>query len=786
MRPTQCLRHQAIHRPASAMRPWTRPTYRTMLLLGISLLAACPDRAVHAATDATKGHPKSHAGATHRKTAAGATPGSPAAAMTRQAGAPGGGIEQITVTSQKRVSTAQKTPISMSVWTGKALQSYGINSISGLSAIAPDVNFLETEGEAVITIRGISSHDTSEIGDPAVAISTDGVYTNRGYSFNSTFYDLDRVEVERGPQGTLSGRNAVGGAINVITAKPTMERAASAKLEFGNYDAVSSWAMINQPISDKVQVRLAFNSGYHDGYRDLGASGRGDGANSISGRATVAFQPFSHFKGLLTYQGTHMGGAGQAVYNVPYQFDAGGNLIHDMPVLPEGNPSHLAIPTTPRQNMSEQAVRWNFDYELPYVTLTYLGGYDSNHFVEVNDSSTDVSYSHQIESWNAHENPKTQNQEFRISSDSRYRFFWTTGFYYFREDNGLQSFDSIPLPQNPAARPLIFNYTTLARSMAWYAHGTFKILPTLRLTGGIRYNWDHKVRAGNIMFPANPVSYPYEYVTIPNYGQGSWDQPTWHAGIEYDITPRNMAYFKVDTGYKPGGFTDLNQYNPENVRAYELGLKNRFWHNHVQFNISGFYENYTGQQVAQIIKNYGGGGQIIDNAGSSTIYGVDPNLILSVPRIGQFDVDFEWLHARFDNFDVAVDNPLADGSSTTVMQQFAGNTLPQAPALSIGAGFSRYWTVPTGRVRTNIRTKFQSSSYFYFTNSADTKQKSYTNTTAFAEYVPDRGHWHAQVFIRNIENARIFVNAAENGYADAYSYSFAPPRTFGGSVSVDF
>ncbi len=754
-----------------------------------SAFAAAPEAAGSSAPKATPSSaapgkmPKAQAKLSHQpRPAAKTAPPSGKAAGQRYAAT---GIEEVTVTSQKRAASAQKTPISMSVWKGKDLQTLGISNLEALSTVAPDINFLQTEGQAVITIRGISSHDTSEIGDPAVAIATDGVYTNRGYSFNNSFYDLDRIEIERGPQGTLSGRNAVGGAINLITAKPTKKQEANAKVEFGNYGAINSWAMVNQPISDKVQIRAAFNSTHHEGYRDLGKSGYGDGANDVSGRLTFAFQPFKGFSGNISYQGTHIGGAGQAVYNVPYRFGADGNLLTSQPDLPSGNPRHLPIPTTPQVSTLDNALRWNFDYKLPYVTLSYLGGYDATNYKEVNDSSSNVSYSRQIETWNANEHPKTQNQEFRISSDENYKFFWTTGIYYFKENNSLTSFDAIPV-DDAWGRSLIFNYNTLARSLAWYAHGTWKILPTLRVTGGVRYNWDSKTRSGNIMFPTDSSSLPYNYITSPNYGHASWTKATWHAGIEYDITPRNMAYFKVDTGYKPGGFTDLNAYNPENVRSYELGFKNRFWHNRLQFNISGFWEDYTGQQVSQIINNLGGGGEIIDNAGSSRIYGVDPNLVLQIPHVGQFDFDFQWLHARFRDFSVAVQKPMADGTSAIIMQQFSGNQLPQAPDFSVGAGFTRYWTVPSGRVMTQIRTRFQSSNYFYFTNTGDTKQHAYTNTTALAEYFPDMGHWHAQVFIRNLENSRIFTYAAENGYANAYTYSFAAPRTFGGSISVDY
>src|ERR1700730_399095 len=186
------------------------------------------------------------------------------------------GLEEIVVTAQHVKENAQNTPIAMSVYGGEALKRDAITDIASLSTVAPDVNFANVQGEPIVTIRGISSRDTSANGDPAVTVNVDGFYQNREYSLNAILFDIDRIEVLRGPQGTLNGRNSVGGAINVVTAKPTNTFGAYASLEYGNYNELTTQGMVNVPINDELQIRAAFLSTSHDGYRNNAPQAHGD------------------------------------------------------------------------------------------------------------------------------------------------------------------------------------------------------------------------------------------------------------------------------------------------------------------------------------------------------------------------------------------------------------------------------------------------------------------------------------------------------------------------------
>src|SRR5579859_156014 len=197
------------------------------------------------------------------------------------------GLAAVVVTAQRIKEDVQTTPIAISVYNGDVLKTAGITNLAALSSMAPDVNFATTEGQSIITIRGISSRDTTEIGDPAVPVNTDGFYMNRPYGLNANLYDIDRIEVLRGPQGTLNGRNSVGGAINIITAKPTDQFAAYTSVQYGNYSDLELQGMVNAPLTDQVQMRAAFLSAFHDGYRNNAPESRGDSQDDKSARVEL-------------------------------------------------------------------------------------------------------------------------------------------------------------------------------------------------------------------------------------------------------------------------------------------------------------------------------------------------------------------------------------------------------------------------------------------------------------------------------------------------------------------
>jgi iron complex outermembrane receptor protein len=700
-------------------------------------------------------------------------------ALPAAAAEPGTGdteaLQEIVVTAQHKEENAQSTPIAMSVYSSDAVKQNNIVDIASLSTFAPDVNFSTSQGSPIVTIRGVSSLDVTENGDPAVAINTDGFYVNRPYGLDASIYDVDRIEVLRGPQGTLNGRNAIGGAINIVTAQPTKEFAAYTSISYGNYNALDMQGMVNLPLSDTVQARVAFLSVSHDGYRNNNPQPNADDADNKSGRLEVAFEPVENFRGVVTAQFTKEGGYGDSLQNIPYVYTSTGALDHNLP--PGINPYTFPIATTPFLNLDDRLTRFNFTYDLGSVLLTALGGYDHMEWHHATDESS-TENTPQVNTFVQNEYPDTFNGELRASSEGDGRFQWQVGSFYFRESSHLVSFNGAPNTDGTYDEYFGFVYQTRSRSAAGYAQASYQIASDLKLTAGVRYTSDFKGETGYYgNLTAGPSSgYTYQA------GSSSSDKTTYHAALDYNVTAQNMLYAKVDTGYKAGGFNFGGApYDPETMTSFEIGSKNRFLDDTLQWNVAAFDENDKGQQVSTYaFLSNGLAEALTENAGKSRIWGLETDTIYKVPYLGSLDATVNYLHARYTDF-VSVADPSDPKASGNV--QLAGNTPPQAPTWSAQLGLEHHWAAMNGTLTGRIQTKLQSSENFSFYNFPDTAQKGYTMSDAFVSYSPtgtDGGsHWKVTAYVKNLENSAVFSTAQEDTYAVAYTYQWFPPRTYG-------
>ena len=180
-----------------------------------------------------------------------------------------GGLSEIVVTASRVETTSQKTPIALTVYSGADLAAKGVTNMQALSSIDASLNITTSTGAAYVAVRGIASTDVTETGDPSVPIARDGFYTNRSFNIQSSMYDVARVEVLKGPQGTLNGRNSTGGLVSIITNRPNAKTGGYVTLGTGNYNAFDADAGVNLAVSDRFQVRASGTYHSHDGYRNL-------------------------------------------------------------------------------------------------------------------------------------------------------------------------------------------------------------------------------------------------------------------------------------------------------------------------------------------------------------------------------------------------------------------------------------------------------------------------------------------------------------------------------------
>lgn len=649
---------------------------------------------------------------------------------------------EVIVTANRRAQSLSKTPLAITAVTGDKLATEGITNTQSLTNMLPNVQ----NGPAGFSIRGVASGDFTEKGDPSTAFNLDGIYIARPTAQALALFDIERVEVLRGPQGTLYGRNATAGVVNVISAKPDDEFDAAATLEVGNYDTVRSTAMVNVPLSDNVAFRLAGAVNRHDGYtatRD--GSKRLDDQDDAAVRARLLVKTGEKSELLVTGdygRQDHTGIAGVAQPRV-FSQDDDHSLRYQNPG--KDNRNYFTA--------SGAAVEYNTD--LGFAKLSYLFGYRESKWRSLTtkgDAVADIR-SHQDHSQSSH--------ELRLASQGNGPLQYVAGLYYFDEQT-----DTSPSLDITGVGRLAFDLHAKGRSYAPFGQLTYSLTPVLRLTGGARYTWDEKSRDGTFQFGSFP-STPYD----ADYKDS---KATWKIGGEYDLAPTVLAYASVATGYKAGGFNDGNPqtqpalyYGPETLTSYEGGIKGSLLNRTLYFSASAFYYDYKGLQLGTVLQS---GGQVTSNAGVSKVSGFELEGNWRVLPQTTLNYNVSVLNAKYDEY-----LPKGQGGPS-----YAGLRLDRSPKLSGRLGIQHNIPLENGgRISATAAVKY-SDSYMIsdFGVPIQYRQKSYTRSDVTLGYDAPGGKWFVQAFGRNLENKR------QLGLVEFGAFTLSEPATYGVRVGM--
>jgi iron complex outermembrane receptor protein len=735
-------------------------------------------------------------------------------------------LEEVVVTAEKHEESAQKTAISMNVYNGEQLLSAGVTDVQTLTRVDPSINFTSSTGAAYVSVRGVASTDLTETGDPAVAVSRDGFFTNRSWGLFASMYDVARVEVLKGPQGTLYGRNTAGGVVNIISQLPTKEFGGYAAVNAGEYGTLDAEGAINLPLSDAVQLRVSAFSGYHKGYRSLGDFGDGDDADNRSGRVQLAFQPWSGFSGLIAAQHDSQRGSGDVALSIAQ----GTSGAFADPALPQATPAvpygsykgwDLAAPFGVR--MDDTRFRWNFSQQLPGgLSLTYLGGYDKVRWQHALDGTAYPKSANPIAQFLQEENPTTWNHELRLASAPDARLFWQVGGFYFKEDNSpLHS--GLFYQSGPFANQYFidFHYAVHTTSEAGFGQLAFKLNDQWKLSAGARYTRDHKERTGYAVLDLTMASGGFLWqdttvdpfapipvflctpactdflITTPGNGDITNSRWTYHLGLDWTPTDHTLVYAKFDTGYKAGGFNSNGSapsvnYEPETVNSIEVGTKNRLLDDRLQANLSLFDMRYKGYQASQFTQAISGNSSGVFNAGDADIYGAEGEIVWLAAAETRLNLNATLLHAKFSSgcaVDASITYPTdALGQPVPACGSYIdGNYLPNSPTFSARAGIEQgfvdgaggHWTARLGG-------KYQSSYYFSIFNHPDVQQRAYVLGDIGLGYAPASAQWEVEAYLHNFTDEVVLANAQRNALVAANNYQFQPPRVAGLRVSAHF
>ena len=654
------------------------------------------------------------------------------------------GIAEIVVTAQRREQNLQRVPISVSAFGAADIRNKGLTDLSRLEGLVPGFTFGRSGVDARPAIRGVRTESVDVKADTTIGFFIDGIYQSRSSQATLGFVDLERVEVQRGPQGTLYGRNTFGGNISIITAQPKLSTfLGGADLTLGDNSQLRATGFVNAPLGDIAAVRLVAGYEKSNGYvkNDNPAGNNLFDDDNRYLRASLLIEPTDRLKAVFKIDHARRGGAGGSAFGyklvgsyfyVPTNtqlFNAtpiflntrGGNrdgvvdapltIDAGVPIYQRDDPYRIDNDYRATLKLRNTGLTANIAYDLGPVVLKSITGYTD--FKTTRTQDTDFS-ANQIGADYQFTSAKTFSQEVQLVSGAGRRLEYVVGAYYFADKlNGTfinQQFPQIvrnvlPNILRPAGNGFYQEFRAETKSLAGYAQASYAITDQLKATAGLRYTRDRKdfqfananavlpllggiPQAGAITFGTGnipgsafgsegaPTNCTYVTVPLPQPGfqclaantnvftgatfdTATFKKLTYRLGLDYQVTPANLLYASVASGFTSGGFNGSqaaaalgrSTFQPQVVTAFEIGSKNRFFDRTVQLNLAAFYNRYSSLQEQRQVPVGNTTLSIIENSGKARSYGAELEAIWKPVSPLTLTASLAYLNARYTNYD---------------------------------------------------------------------------------------------------------------------------------------
>ncbi len=676
------------------------------------------------------------------------------------------GTVDIIVTAQRRSERERDVPISLTVRTAAALENAGVDKIRDLHVVTPGLR-IDRNGAAVQpSIRGITALDGNPGNDANVAIYVDGVYRANPVANNLDLPDIERIEVLKGPQGTLFGRNATGGAIRIQTRMPEFDYTGDVTVGYGSFDDKIAKAFLTGPvIKDIVAVSLAGYYEKSDGYlRDLTNGGKATGGlDSKLVRGKILVKPSDRLQILLT--GQYMDRTDGSLAGQPYN---GNTIARGQPgVIIPTKPWDIANNANPFVHVREWSVSGSADLDLGFATLSTISAYSNiKDDGPVEDDYTNIA----ITEFQTFQFQTTFSQEVNLKSNGNGPLKWVVGGFYYRDRSRYD-------PLSIVSPGFTFNIFGSQNTKAYAAFGelTYDITDRLQAIAGVRYSHEKRMLAGS-------------FITgdFPNLAERSFKSTTPRFTLRYAVTPDTNIYASYSKGFKSGGFTasslGTDGFAPEKVEAFEAGIKSAPDRS-FSINAAAFYYNYNNQQVqAALTLPSGGTVGVTTNAAKSRIYGAEFDATLRPSREFNVVATASWLHARYRSFPNAfVQTPVLIGGvpcmcgNVGVVVDATGNQLVRAPDFTVSITPTFETQTTSGTIGVSGTLYF--SDKFFFTPDNRVNQPSYVTLSARAWYKLPDTDLKISLWGKNLTNSVVYQGASI--LPDADGILFAPRRSYG-------
>jgi iron complex outermembrane receptor protein len=750
-------------------------------------------------------------------------------------------LQEIVVTAEKRDQALQRTALAVTALPASSLERQQVTDLKSVATLIPNlqVGLSSTQASFDLAMRGIVSTNRTEIGDAAVAFHVDGFYSPRPQGATLVIYDLDRIEALRGPQGTLFGRNANAGVINVISARPELDRSFGAlDVTFGNYDLTRVQGHANLPLGETFALRGAAFVEQREGYISFlpgshvsGGTRRYDDSDKQALRLSGLWEPDEAWTVFASAERYADHGAG----TIPVSLEPA-----------PGQPLRSALITSPgRLDMENDTLHLRTDWRGGPLELSYLFGYARMTRENISDQDVGLALDPQLRALpdppvppGYDEERRTDSAEFvstqhelQLKPQHAGRLDWILGAFFYQENNSIR-FDidvqddrgAVPGATDPDDVRYSQSFIQPDRELSsWAGFGqfTWHLSDRARASLGARYTEDTKqdrrginivcptpnatignggfvlagVATADIPFspdPDSPLAVPGTCrITAHNDVRKDWAKVTYMARIEYDLGEHLLAYALTNSGFKSGVIQDGGTWaDPEQVVNYELGLKATLLDGEMALNTVGFYSNYSDILRARVEWDANGVHQLVTrNATSARIYGLESELLWRPAPDDVLQGVFTYLSAEYLDYPTVDFQYYVVSDPLTPVINLQGKQLPFAPEYTAALVYEHSFRLADGaRLVPRLQTKYQSDMYLTDFNRPSDAQDAYTRTDVSLRY-ESATDWMIEAFVQNVEDEAVKNNVdlrgnqpgtgGVPGFGGVARAFFDPPRTYG-------
>ena len=674
----------------------------------------------------------------------------------------------IIVTAQKRSEALEAVPISIAAVSSEQLVSSGIEQVLDLPQAVPSLRVNYAGTFVLPTIRGVGSIVALPGLTQNIATYVDGYYVPTPSSSNYDLVSVESVNVLKGPQGTLFGANATGGAIQINTREPSYNTSALARFGYSSYNTVNSAFYGTTGLGDFAAIDLAASYEASDGYVTNVVTGDDHAGeyHKYSIRSKLLLEPADGVKFTIGYEHNYSNDPISQLV-VPRHGISLGSL-DPATVTVFNSPKRVALDNPGYARFTSDGFTLTSEFDLGFATVTSYTQYRKDRVdqgLDYDATSAPINFSF----WSVRD--KTFTQELNLTSSGSGPLQWVLGGFYL---NYKDAYDYNTHVYDFGIDVDVFESRNKTQSLAGFSELTYNVVDNLYLTGGIRYTEDKP-----------EVAFDLQALGVTDEGSAKFHNTSIRAVARYELTPRSNVYASYSQGYRSGGLPgsafSTVPVEPETIDAFEVGYKTA--DGPLRLNLAAFYYNYKDIQVT----SYGAGGQSLTvNAAKAHIYGLDGDITYEVTPDFTLTVAGTYTHAKYKDFPNALAQYLDVTDPATYLTAYSvdasDNRVERTPSFAGNVSANYVFPLADGEMKLNGNVFYTGS--YYFDPAHQLKQPSYMLLNLKATWTDPSDHFDLSIFGKNVTDEKYFVA----NFLDPYSARarFGEPATYGASITYRY